>query len=252
MDFIQVGKNFERYQSSAISEVIHPEDVMFKNGEAHYYTVGESAMKVINLALANSWRKDVIRILDLPCGHGRVARHLRPAFPEAELFFCDIDSSGAEFCADQFDGKAIISEPDLTAVKLPQELDLIWIGSLFTHIDAGRSEAWLRYLIDHLADQGILITTMHGYYFRELVECGRMPFKGDWDRFISDFEGTGYAYEPYPKSPDYGISISKPDWVVDLAMNIPGVRMNMFLERGWANNHDVLVISKNDRKASAG
>ncbi|MBA9019207.1 methyltransferase domain-containing protein [Aminobacter ciceronei] len=100
-----------------------------------------------------TWRQDVSKVLDLPCGHGRVSRHLKLLFPTAEMFYCDIDAEGADFCARTFGGTAIHSQPDLLQVGLPRSLDVIWIGSLFTHVDRKRTADWLGYLADHLSEQ---------------------------------------------------------------------------------------------------
>ncbi|MGG5887557.1 methyltransferase [Falsiroseomonas sp. HC035] len=37
------------------------------------------------------------KILDLPCGFGRVTRVLRVRFPHASITACDLDREGVEF-----------------------------------------------------------------------------------------------------------------------------------------------------------
>lgn len=249
MDFSQVNILHSAYQSSSVIQDIHPEDGMYRSGPQHYHTVGNSAIKIILNGLALSWTARVSRVLDLPCGHGRVGRHLRAAFPDAELFFCDIDRSGADFCAETFDGKPIYSEPDLTRVCLPSGLDLIWIGSLFTHVDGDRATAWLRYLCGHLAEHGLLVATFHGLFFPELVKTRKLLGGADWDKITQEFEATGYGYARYanPEMGDYGISLSKASKIMDIATSIPKTRVASYTERGWAGNHDVLILTKHDR-----
>src|ERR1700741_2605589 len=92
-----------------VSTEIHPADQMWNTGQEWYFSVGESALRVLRLAVAASWLPDVRSILDLPCGHGRVARYLRAVYPKAELYFCDLDQSGVEFCANTFVGSGIFS-----------------------------------------------------------------------------------------------------------------------------------------------
>ena len=41
-------------------------------------------------------------MLDFACGHGRVMRTLKAAFPDALLTACDIDRDGVDFCARTF------------------------------------------------------------------------------------------------------------------------------------------------------
>src|SRR5574341_2047568 len=76
---------------------IHPDDHMWRTGQDWYFSVGESGLRVIELALRMSLLPEVTSILDLPCGHGRVGRFLRAAFPKAKMYFCDLDRSGVDF-----------------------------------------------------------------------------------------------------------------------------------------------------------
>jgi hypothetical protein len=112
---------------------LDPRDHMFNTGPDWYWAVGESGLRAVRKALTLADEPAVRRVLDLPSGHGRVGRYLRAGFPDAELFFCDIDAEGAEFCARTFGGTAIASKPALTEAVLPQQCDMIWVGSLFTH-----------------------------------------------------------------------------------------------------------------------
>ena len=47
--------------------------------------VGASAAEAIIAALAAGRLAEVKRVLDLPCGHGRVLRHLVNMFPDAAV-----------------------------------------------------------------------------------------------------------------------------------------------------------------------
>jgi trans-aconitate methyltransferase len=246
MEIEQISELIEAYRKNSVSLAIHPNDVMYNSGPSFYPQVGYSGIKAVLTALSLSWLSNITRVMDLPCGHGRVSRHLKAMFPQAEMFYCDIDAEGADFCASTFGGKAIHSEPDLLKVKLPQNLDVIWIGSLFTHLDKRRTELWLRYLTKHLSEHGVLVATFHGYFTEKNTEMhGGVNEK----KIRKEFQETGFGYSNYTtlkEIKDYGLSISKPSAIMDIVDAIPGVRAS-YIERGWANNHDVLVINKNDR-----
>jgi hypothetical protein len=55
---------------------ISPKDEMYEGSTSHYFAAGRSALHAIDVALSAAGKKrgGVKRILDLPCGHGRVCR----------------------------------------------------------------------------------------------------------------------------------------------------------------------------------
>lgn len=95
---------FDDVVSLPVREEIHPGDVMWNTGPSWYFSVGQSALMAISRVLAQHDPANVKRILDLPCGHGRVGRYLRAGFPDAEIVFCDIEKDGVDFCAKTFSG----------------------------------------------------------------------------------------------------------------------------------------------------
>ena len=231
-----------------VSRQIHPNDGMWQPRESWYYRVGRSGLRAVELAVAGSWLEQPRSILDLPCGHGRVARYLRAAYPQARMHFCDIDAEGADFCAKEFQGEAIHSVEELTDVALPM-VDVIWVGSLFTHVDAARTRRWLAYLARHLNPDGVLVATFHGTWSIQMQKSYPMIDAASWDAVLEGVEREGYGYAPYPhgRAGDYGISLTRPAWICDAIAQIPGVRLAGYAERGWAENHDVAVITRDDR-----
>lgn len=250
MDIDAVAVVWERYKGAQISTEIHIGDEMYRTGPGHYYTIGQSAIRAILPGLATTWLPNVQTILDLPCGYGRVARHLRQAFPDAAMTFCDIEKAGVDFCAEQFNGKGVYSDPDMRKVNLPKNQDLIWIGSLFTHLDEARTRDWLAYLAQHLSPHGILVATFHGLFFPELLKSQQNVLTGaDWPTAERGLAKTGYGYSPYPTDTygDFGISVASPAKLLEIATGIPDTRVVSYTERGWGNNHDVLILCRHDR-----
>jgi SAM-dependent methyltransferase len=247
MNFKEAAHYYEHYKSRGVVADIAFDDVMHNTGQDWYFYVGESAINAVLSALTLSRLSVVMSILDLPCGHGRVARHLRAAFPNAELAVCDIDPAGVKFCADTFYGRPILSAAELTSVALGGPFDIIWIGSLFTHVSRDRTERWLRFLCEHLSKNGVLLASFHGSFARD-VHLRHYPMIGadEWARIEQQCESTGYGYEAYPAQ-EYGISFSRAATIVEIACGIPGTRILSYTERGWAEHHDVLAIARTDR-----
>ncbi len=248
MQYAHVAAVEDAYTKAEIDKTISPRDHMYNTGPAWYYMVGADGISAILRALAISSLHYPTRILDLPCGHGRVGRHLRAAFPQAEIVFADIDTDGADFCAAQFGGTAVYSQPDLSQVHLGDRYDLIWIGSLFTHVDQQRAETWLRHLSSLLAPCGVLVATIHGNWSKEVHrKHGAFIGEAEWEEILRGYEATGWGYARYAGPDDYGASLCKASTVIEMAGRIEGVRILGYHERGWAGNHDVLVITAQDR-----
>lgn len=111
---------YERLKRSTIIQDIAPDDEMLLSAPnlSYYFSAGESAVLAILRALAIGSLEKVETILDLPCAHGREARHLCAAFPEASFTFCDLYRSGVDFCTKTFGGRGVYSVPDLTQAHL--------------------------------------------------------------------------------------------------------------------------------------
>src|SRR2546429_4341228 len=116
------------YPWQNVSTIVSDRDGMLIE-EGHYFSVGLSAFESINAALKAAGTNSVTTILDMPCGHGRVARVLRAAFPTAEISVSDLDTDGVAFCAKQFDAQPLISGPDFSTLNFAKTFDLIWVGS---------------------------------------------------------------------------------------------------------------------------
>lgn len=248
MDFTSVAVLEAGYRAALLDKTISPKDHMYNTGPDWYFVVGEDAIRCVLRALGASFISKVNRILDLPSGHGRVARHLRACFPSAEITFADIDTDGADFCAQQFRGRSVHSQPDLAAVDLGGGYDVIWIGSLFTHVDQARAEAWTRHLCGCLSPHGVLIATVHGAWSRQVHRrYGALIGEPEWAAIEAGCAVTGWGYASYGGPEDYGVSLCTASAVLAMAGRIPGVRVIGYGERAWAGNHDVLTLSAYDR-----
>jgi SAM-dependent methyltransferase len=231
-----------------VDETVAPGDGMFewhaprRQAWEHYFACGRSALRAVRLALAAAGKADVRRVLDLPCGHGRVLRVLKAAFPHAELHACDLDRGGVEFCARQFGATGIDSVPDPAKVSLPGNYDVIWVGSLLTHLDARRWPGFLDLFRSALAPDGVCVFTAHGRRAAELIRTGRAGYGlKDPVRLLGPYHECGFAYVAYPGE-DYGISLSSPAWVTGQLAAVPaGARLLVYLERGWADHQDVVA-----------
>jgi SAM-dependent methyltransferase len=243
-----VTKAWKRYEKSEIPDKVSSNETM--NNE-HYFLVGRSAIEVIVAALQCSQTGFVSRILDIPCGHGRVLRHLVEMFHEAEVTACDLDEDGVRFCAETFGAVPLVSQPDLASVAFPSRYDIIWVGSLFTHVPIEQTTSWLAHLAAQLSETGIIVATFHGRRAIDIYQKNPYIAQSSWKKIKAQYQKTGYGYEDYSLEENheyiehsYGISLSSAEAILKIAQGIEGVRVFSYIEAGWADNQDVLVIGK--------
>jgi SAM-dependent methyltransferase len=241
MDISALGRVITRYEAAELDRTIDPADVMWKGGPDWYWSVGRSGLECVLLGLAASPLAEPQSILDLACGHGRVARHLRAAFPEAHFFWCDVE--GAEFCARRFGGEAIQSSHELLDVRLPS-VDVVWIGSLFTHVNERRARAWLAHVAGCLNPGGVMVATFHGRISTRLYRRARQGDMAQLDRLETECRISGWAYEAYDRAVDagWGYSLTTLARIAEIAAAVPDTRIGGLAEGAWAANHDVLTL----------
>lgn len=236
--------------AGTVDDAIADNDAMFERHKPadeawrHYFHCGRSALRVIRLALAAAGTTDVRRILDLPCGHGRVLRVLKAAYPGAELHACDLDRDGVDYCAARFGATPVYSHPDPAKVALPGGYDLIWVGSLLTHLDAPRWPAFLELFRSALAPGGVCVFTCHGHTAADMIRTGKADYGlASPAALLKPYRKGGFAYAAYPGQ-DYGISVSSPAWVTGQLAAVPGARLLLYFERGWADHHDAVAWTR--------
>jgi SAM-dependent methyltransferase len=215
-----------------------------KSWQDQYFRVGEAALRTVVRAMVLAEKTDIASILDLPCGHGRVLRMLRAAFPSARIAACDLDRGGVDFCARTFGAVPVYSEVEPAAIPLTEQFELIWCGSLLTHVDRRRYAAFVDWFVDRLAPEGLLVFTNHG---RWSLDYHRTYPYIDEDRFqaiAAEVASDGFGYRDYPHQPEYGIWIAVPSGVVRLVERRRDATLLAYHERGWGHHQDVVVLWK--------
>jgi SAM-dependent methyltransferase len=222
---------------------ISPQDGMNVSTRDVYYRFGLAALAYIRLALQAAGDLEPRNILDLPSGYGRVLRMLKAAYPDADLTACDIDRAAVDFCAETFDAIPAYSTEDVSDLRLAGHYDLIWCGSLLTHLGA---EGWSRFLAwfeQHLRKGGVLVFTTHGRLIADEVRSGRRRFSvRDLSALVAAYERDGFGYEPYvDPERDNGISLSSPAWVCKKLERCPSLELLTYTERGWNGRQDAVT-----------
>jgi SAM-dependent methyltransferase len=212
--------------------------------EGHYLSVGLSAFESINAALQAAGTDRVTTILDMPCGHGRVARVLRAAFPTAEISVSDLDTDGVAFCAKQFDAQPLISGPDFSALNFKKTFDLIWVGSLITHLPERVAEDFIAFVLRHLRCGGVAVVSSHGAFVAGRIAGGETygVESAISRRMVNDYHTHGFGYADLPgydtSVQHYGVSIATRDWIIS-AITRAGGKVLFYDDHAWDNHHDI-------------
>jgi SAM-dependent methyltransferase len=234
---------------------ISPRDTMFRWHERdHYFGVGRSAQECIAASLLAARKGDPARILDYGCGYGRVLRVLRDDFPGASITASDVDREAVDFCARTFGASGVYANPDPREIRFEDEFDLIWVGSVFTHIDETAWEALLSVLAAALADDGLLIFTTEGPAIADTLRAGEHDFGLAPDAvqsILRDFAESGFGYADYPRrdrhdqpsSGRYGVTVVHPDRARTL-VQAAGLQVVHFISTGWDNHQDVFACRR--------
>ncbi len=234
---------FWRTAPASVSRVTSPHDGMYAKTPDSYFPTGALALRRIRLAMFEARKDEVGSILDFACGYGRAMRYFRAAFPHARLTACDITAGAVDFCAEEFDATPVYSSEDPAEVDLPGPFDVIWVGSLFTHIPEDRWLGLLDLLASVLAEDGLLVFTTQGRNVRRQLVSREL----DWaltdeaaDEIVRGFDETGFGYADWSGASGYGTTLNRPSWVCARIEERPGLRLIGFREQGWGRQ-DVVV-----------
>lgn len=239
MDIGSVHELWLQYERQEIDSYIAPDDGM-KSDVEKYLAVGKSAARTIVSVLVASSIKSVNSVLDFGCGHGRVARHVRALFPDARLAVADMNKPWVDFCAERYQAIPIVTQRDIRQVTIPGTFDLVWVGSVFTHIDYARMRVLFRTLIHALNSGGLLVASFRGPATMDVSRFGTGVSRENWDKIVSAFDRDGVGYEDYGLLdwPEWGQSLISAGKVAELGYGL-SVPLIFFSEMGWSQRQDI-------------
>lgn len=235
---------------------IHPNDLMYDDDVDAYLRVGRTAINSITAVCAH---RQFARILDFGCGYGRVARHFRAVFPASKLTVADRIPEAVDFCASRFNAAPIYCDDDPTQLSIRDSFDLIWVGSVFTHIDHPRWYAFLS-LFDRLLRQGgLLVFSVAGPFGYRLMMGGdaRGLSTAQIARVSQAYELSGFAHVEYlesirkPSDPEgWGRAFVIPERIVALLDSFKYLHKVAYIERGYGGRQDVVACIKANAQSS--
>ena len=221
----ELFEEFERDVPNVIDELSPDEEWAHQVPEA-YFASGQWAFRRIKLAMLAAGISTFENILDLPSGYGRVLRVLKAAFPDATLTACDIHAPAVDFCARVFGATPVYSTERPEEIPLEGPFDLLWCGSLLTHVDKPEWDSFLQCFQSVLRPGGLLVFTTTGpFVAEEQIHSSDSPYgitAEQRDSIVKSYRETGFGYCDYEYGdhlrdislpPNYGIALASPKWV---------------------------------------
>ena len=103
----------------------------------------------------------VTSLLDFASGYGRLTRALLQRMPAERIWVSDIYGEAIDWQVRTFGVNGFASVPDPAALSHGRKHDVIFVGSLFSHLPAELFRAWLQRLHGMLSPGGVLAFSVH-------------------------------------------------------------------------------------------
>ncbi len=238
------------FSSLPVDRIISPQDTMLAEGlENQYYDIGHRALELVKFSADLCDKPHYPDILDLPCGYGRVMRWLRANYNYARITACDLETGGVDFCQQRFGALPVYSKSDLRQLPFKAQFDLIWVGSLLTHLPLDKWLITLDCLANWTRDCGVIVMSTQGRYFGSQLARGQRYIVENIHKepLLADFARDGFAYQPYfeDKNGDYGIAVTSPEWIGRTLQRYPNLILRAYLEQAWGMQ-DIIILYKRE------
>lgn len=226
----------EEPSNQGVSRVIASTDTMLdSNGIETYLNIGKGALDHCKNFLKG---REPHRILDFPCGYGRVMRWFRNEWPAADIYGVETDSECLAFVRDTFQANTIQADPRLN-MTVPGEIDLIFSGSLLTHFDEWQWHIYMEMCCNALSPDGVFVFTTHGRIASVLAKQRHSVYGTlvDTRELYERQKATGFSFLPYdPAYPTFGITLTSPAWILTQLQKMPTIKIIGFEEGGWGQD----------------
>jgi SAM-dependent methyltransferase len=235
---------YDRDAFETVSLRLSESDGMYWGNPLHYLSVGASALNVIRGTQHIAGAPDFHSILDFGSGAGRVTRWLCVAYPNASITVADICLGDLDFCADVFKVATWNSGTDIDRMTPTGSYDLIWAGSVVTHLSAIKTVALIAKFVAWLKPGGVLVASFHGRsaYSRrheiKYIEPRLLP------KIEQEYATHDYGYSDYGNQAGYGIAFCTPGWMLEFSNQLISARLIALGETVWDDHHDIIALQK--------
>jgi SAM-dependent methyltransferase len=183
LELVSLRSAYERRYGGAIIALIDPSDEMYRFIADHwdwayhssrltdrryalreYLATGDQNVRELEEVLTQAGRplSEVGSFLEFASGYGRMTRFLVHRLHPSRITVADINPSAVSFTCETFGVRGFLSVEDPSSLRHDCRYDVIFVGSLFTHLHHAYWGSWLQHLYSLLLDAGLLIFSTHG------------------------------------------------------------------------------------------
>lgn len=213
-----------------------------------YFRCGVEAVQICRNALAELGRDTLAieRIVDYACGYGRVLRFLRASYPGAEIIGADVDARALRHVENLLGEKTqLLDSAGSTPLASVGSVDLVWVGSLFTHLPERQVGKVLTDLRAFLKSEGVIVFTLHGEFVAQRIRRREKTYNlsdESCSALLEKYDKYGYGFAPYRENERYGISVCRKNRMKVL-LDDRRLKLHSFLQKGWVNHQDIYAVS---------
>ena len=229
--------------SLQISREICADDAMHDYAPQLYFAAGRDALRAVRLAMLAVGLEKAENILDFASGGGRALRWFKAAFPDAALTACDIVPHQVDFCTKEFGATGVVSHGSADELPLEGPFDLIWCGSLLTHVDDAMWTKVLSLFNRVAAHGGVIVFTAYGRLVAEMMRAGENKLNLEDDQIeeaLRQYDQAGFSFQPNRYDGDTLVSRQ---WVSSQLEKFPELDLLLYLEHGWLGQ-DVIACTR--------
>jgi len=211
----------------------------------HYFSAGASSISAIMACAQLAFPTDIRSVLEFGSAYGRTTRWLRAAFPQADVSVAEVMPDAVAACDVILGTKnSWISDSNFVDLAAPGTYDLIWAGSVFTHLSLKDNKILLWKFYDWLNPGGIAVFSTHGRGVFAKTSGNGYIDEERWNEIKAEYDDTGFGYREYEGQPEWGISMVQPSFMTSLLQTSPGARIICCVEAGWDAHQDVYAFQK--------
>lgn len=128
-----------------------------------YLAVGHQGFTIIQQIARQAFGglKNTGNVLDFASGYGRITRFLIQEHEAEKVWVSDIKQKAVDFQKKSFGVQGFASVYQPLSMKVEERFDLIFVGSLFSHLPITTFREWLIQLKSMLTPRGILAFSVH-------------------------------------------------------------------------------------------